>query len=419
MAWDLARLLGGLDDRILALGVARMADAVGNSFLIIVLPLYIHSRLVTGETYGLTIDMVTGIVLSLFGFLNSGFQPLTGWLSDRAGKRKAFIIGGLALMVATNLTYVLVRDYVGLVVVRSLQGIAAGITIPATVALVSELSTRTTRGGAMGTFNTFRLLGFGAGPVAAGAVVAAGPYRIAGATVPGFHMAFVVAAGTAVVGLALVAWLVDDPEAGPEEAGEAPHLPEVPDRVLGPILALAAATMFMAVGVSLLETIQTHVNARLGQGPFLFSLEFSAFLLTLVVFQAPIGRWADRYGRRPFLLGGTALLIPGTLAVGLAVAPWQMFAARFVQGLAGAMIFAPALAVAGDLAGRETQGRHLAVLTMGFGLGLALGPLTAGFLVGFGYEVPFVFGAVLAGVALALVGWLVPETGGTAPAEAE
>ena len=39
---------------VVVLGIARMADSLGNSFLIVVLPLYIASSQVTGNTFGLS-----------------------------------------------------------------------------------------------------------------------------------------------------------------------------------------------------------------------------------------------------------------------------------------------------------------------------------------------------------------------------
>lgn len=79
---------------MLVLALARMADALGNSFLIIVLPGYIASGQVdvTGLVGGrvpllgeVTVPLLVGIVLSLFGLLNSLGQPFTGRLSDRTG----------------------------------------------------------------------------------------------------------------------------------------------------------------------------------------------------------------------------------------------------------------------------------------------------------------------------------------------
>jgi MFS family permease len=115
-----------------------------------------------------------------------------------------------------------------------------------------------------------------------------------------------------------------------------------------------------------------------------------------------------------FILAGTVLLVPTTLAQGLipeialfgGLAPdsWLMFGARFFQGAAGAMVFAPALALAGDIAPDDRSGSTLSVLTMAFGFGVAFGPLISGFLVAWGFVVPFAVAAFLAaaGVVLAL-----------------
>jgi predicted MFS family arabinose efflux permease len=50
----------------------------------------------------------------------------------------------------------------------------------------------------------------------------------------------------------------------------------------------------------------------------------------------------------------------------------------------------------------------LSVLTISFGLGIAIGQLIAGFFVQFGFVVPFAVGAVLATVGLGLVLTQVP-----------
>ncbi len=91
-----------------------------------------------------------------------------------------------------------------------------------------------------------------------------------------------------------------------------------------------------------------------------------------------------------------------------------MVVARFVQGAAVAMVFAPSLALAGDLAGEGESGTTLSVLTMAFGLGVAVGPLVSGFLERFGFAVPFAFGAALAVVALVVTYSQVDETVGDA-----
>ncbi|NNC25257.1 MFS transporter, partial [Salinisphaera sp. USBA-960] len=69
-----------------------------------------------------------------------------------------------------------------------------------------------------------------------------------------------------------------------------------------------------------------------------------------VLLQAPIGSASDSYGRKPFIFYGLLLLAPATAVQGFVTEPWMMVLARFIQGVAGAAVFAPALALAGDYA---------------------------------------------------------------------
>ena len=416
----------GLDRRVLILAFARMTDSVGNSFLIVVLPLYIASDAVAGGTFGLSEALVTGIILSMFGFFNSFGQPFTGRFSDRLGRRKVFVLLGLALLGVADFAYSLAGSYPSLLLIRAVQGVGAAFTIPATIALVNEYATSQNRGGNMGIFNTLRLIGFGSGPVVAGVVIDRGPYvlSVGGGTmrVSGFDAAFYVAAATAFLSFTLVSWFVADTGNAGASAGEDLSI-AVLDRggehTLDPIFTLGLASLFMAVGIALLSAIEPDVNARLGQGPTLFGIQFGAFIGAQVLLQTPIGRASDRYGRRPFILFGLAILVPSTVAQGLVTLPWEMVVARFTQGIAGAMVFAPALALAGDLARHGDSGTKLSVLTMSFGLGLALGPLASGYLVQFGFVVPFALGAALAAVGLVLVWSQVEETVSPPGAEEE
>lgn len=410
------------DNRILALGFARMVDSVGNSFLIIVLPLFLTSGRVTGGLLGLSPVVITGLVLSSFGFFNSGLQPFVGTYSDRIGKRRIFVIVGLLVLTLSNFVYSLANSYAAILLVRIVQGVGVALTIPTTVALVNDLASKAARGEAMGIFNTFRMVGFGIGPVIAGGVVAAGPYSLLSFTISGFNAAFYVAAAGALVGAFLVWVLVSDPEPADldEEPGEDDRgiaiLDHHGDKILDPVFTLGVASVFMAIGISLLEPLEHQINMALGQNAQLFGIEFSAFTLAQIIFQTPVGRWSDLYGRKPLILGGLVILAPATFVQGFVITPVGMVIARFFQGIAGSAVLAPSMALAGDLAGAGRSGTTLSVLTMSFGLGIAFGPLFGGALTGIvfpwghEYAIPFIFGGLLAILGFVMVYTQVEET---------
>jgi MFS family permease len=434
LARALSLVVGETDRRVIVLALARMVGAIGNSFLVVVLPLYIASgevdlsgfldvRLDVGVLLGggvdpgtlaltLTEPLLIGLVLSLFGFVNSLAQPFTGRLSDRTGRRKSLILVGIAVLGSASAAYAFVDSYPAVLFLRALQGLGIGVAIPSTVALVNEYSATGDRGGSFGVFNTFRLIGFGFGPLLAGAVVQFGPYRLPdGGTLSGFDAAFAVAALGAAGSFALVTVFVSQPERIEVPASDELAVSVTGDgRLLDPVFTLGIATVCLAITVALFATLQPQVNARLGQGEVLFAAQFGAVVVANVLFQIPIGRLSDRYGRKPFLVGGFVLLVPAVLAQGVVTDPWIMLGARLLHGVSVAMVFAPSLALAGDLAREGESGSTLSILTMGFGLGVAIGPLASGYLVGFGFVWPFAVGAVLAAAGLLLVVSQVEDT---------
>ncbi len=398
-----------------------MVDAFCNSFLIVVLPLYIAKGGVTGSAFGLTESLVTGLILSVFGFLNSTIQPITGRLSDTTGKRKPFILVGLAVLAVANFAYSWAESYPSLLAIRALQGIGVAFTVTATVALVNELATAETRGGDMGVFNVFRLIGYGLGPLIAGAVVSNESYAVplVGVTLSGFDAAFFIPALGAIVSAFIVSVFVSDPEtiSPSSDSGFALSVFADDDSLLDPLFTLGLASLFVATGMALFSTIQPVINDHLSQNAALFGVEFAAFTVAELITQIPVGRASDRYGRRPFIIGGFLLFAPVTFLQGFVTAPWQMIAARFAQGAAAAMVFAPALALAGDLAAKGESGTKLSILTMSFGLGTAIGPLASGFLIRYGYAVPFAFGGIVSALGAVLVYTQVEETRTGAPRE--
>jgi len=418
----------GTDTRVLTLAFARMADALGNSFLIIVLPLYIASGQVSlagiagQQVLGFTLQTETliGLVLSLFGLLNSFGQPFTGRLSDRTGRRRIFVLTGLVLFAIGSAAYPFLSSYWTVLAARAFQGLGAAFTIPATVALVNDYAASDAeRGGNFGVFNTFRLIGFGFGPIIAGVVITGGlaanevvTYRFAGTAISGFTAAFAIAVLGAVVSFVLVWALIKDPPVDAEASKDLSIA--ILDREgegLDPVFVLGVGTFMMATTIALFATLEGPIRMRLDESTLFFSVQFAAVVIANVVFQVPIGRASDRFGRRPFIVAGFVILVPSVFAQGVVTGPWLMLLARFVQGIAVALVFAPSLALAGDLAGARGSGTTLSVLTMAFGLGVAIGPLASGLLYNFrSFSTPFTAGAALAFVGLVLTYTQVEET---------
>jgi len=407
------------DRVVFALSFARMGDAIGNSILIIVIPLL--TAQLPAPLFPIPGPARVGVLIAIYGLLAALVQPISGVLIDRTNRHKLFILVGLAMVAIATFGYSFATLFESLLGLRILQGIGFALTIPASVAIVTIVTQKMTRGGSMGIYNSSRFLGFAIGALIGGYLY----------TTYGPNMAFYVGTGFIILAIVLVQAFVKEVEE-PEEPRDDPEVPAGPIhqeenaafeggkrtvpglRGLGFISAgiggLAFAVFLMASAFAMLVTLEPQFNIRLHETAFAFSIAFSTLAATQVVFQYPIGRVSDRWGRKPFVIAGLLLIAPTTAALGFISTTFQLVSLRFIQGIATAAIAAPAFALAGDLSKRGTQGRQLSVVTTGFGLGIALGPLIAGFLVVYGFEVPFLVGAALSLLGAWVVYRYVPET---------
>ncbi len=159
-----------------------------------------------------------------------------------------------------------------------------------------------------------------------------------------------------------------------------------------------------------MSALENQFNARLNMNAFLFSIAFSALLFSRIFTQVPLGRLSDRIGRKPIIIAGLVLLGPATALLGYASSVTLLIILRLFQGIGSAAVAAPAFAVAADLAQAGGEGRQMSIITMGFGLGIALGPLLAGVLAVYSFVLPFIIGGILSLLGAWVVYRYVPET---------
>jgi MFS family permease len=388
----------GANRVVLALSVARLGDAMGNSILFIIIPLYV--AYLPAPSFPIPESVRVGILISLYGLVNSAIQPLMGALSDRLSRRKLLIEIGLAAMGLATFLFLFASHFADLLAFRALQGVGVALTVPASMALMATATRKTTRGGSMGVYTTMRMVGFAAGPLVGGAL-----YDSFGFVPP-------ILAGTAciVVGLVLVQiWVKEVPA---NVRAPATRRFRILDRELLSvgIVGLAVATFVMAAAFSMMGALETQFNARLNETAFAFSIAFSALMVSRLLFQIPLGRLSDRIGRKPFIIIGLIFMAPVTALLGVVTSTSQLVGLRLLQGLASAAVAAPAFAAAADLARAGGEGRQMSIITMGFGLGIALGPLVAGLLAVSSFELPFIIGGVLSLAGAWVVFHYVPES---------
>jgi MFS family permease len=226
----------------------------------------------------------------------------------------------------------------------------------------------------------------------------------------GFNAAFFAGTGFIALGLILVQFWVKEAPADVSAEKARPFRVFNPALLTSGLLGLVFATFVMASSFSMMGVLETQFNQRLNMNALGFGVAFSALMASRLVFQVPLGWLSDRIGRKPIVVAGMFLLVPSTILLGLAGTASQLTGYRVFQGLASAAVAAPAFALAADLASRGGEGRQMSLITTGFGLGIALGPLLAGVLAVIMFELPFIVGGVLCLIGAWVVLRYVPET---------
>lgn len=155
-----------------------------------------------------------------------------------------------------------------------------------------------------------------------------------------------------------------------------------------------------------------------GLSPFQIGLLFGSYAVSLLAGTLPLGRLADRVGRRQPMLWGLVGLGATTLIFAFAHRFWLLVAARILQGLSATATWTAGMALLADHFPSERRGRAMGTVFAFANLGVLLGPPLAGFLAQhFGPRSPFIVAAGLALLDALARAFLLEEVPRSAPAE--
>jgi DHA1 family multidrug resistance protein-like MFS transporter len=342
-----------------------------------------------------------GAVISAFAVMRIGFALPAGRLVDRFGERLVLAIG-IAIVAVSSALAGLAGSYWQLVTLRGIGGVGSAMFSIAAMSLLVRMVPSATRGRAVGLWQGGFLLGGITGP-ALGGVVTGISIRL-----PFFLYAATLAVAGTVALVALRATPLAE-RGDPTTRSRTTLGSALRDPAYRAALAANFADSWGAIGIrSALVPLFVHdVLHR--------SVEWTGigFLIVSAVNAAtlwPAARYADRVGRRPLLIVGTA-----TSGLGIAMLAISPTLGGYLGGLAllglgsGMLDVAPA-AVVGDIVdGRG--GPVFAAYAMSADLGTVFGPVVAGRIADVSYSAAFL---ATTGILLtaSVLGVLSPETRG-------
>jgi DHA1 family multidrug resistance protein-like MFS transporter len=378
-----------LDPKLYILSISKFFKDLGTGILAFLIPLYIVQ---THSVFAPEIPDVVkaGIVTAVFGLLNAFSQPFSGRLSDRLDKRKPFVIFGLAGFMVASVLYSHVSVFEHVVLLRAIQGITVGTTVPAIVAMVTHFSTSGNRGRAIGIYSSMRGFGYGMGALVGGIV----------ATYYGFTAGFYLCALLGLISLLLVQFFVGETHNGHEKQTTTS---QNNDRS-AQFYSLAFAMFIIMVGIMIIFAFLPEYEVRLQASELSLSIAVSAYVISRVILQTPMGVLSDRYGRKRLIIYGLLLNIPIVLGLGYVTRVEELIVLRALQGLCMASVETPVMALAVDLAGGTSVSSRVSFITSAQAAGTAFGPLIGGFLGGYvSFTMPFYVCAVMMAFALIIV----------------
>jgi len=108
---------------------------------------------------------------------------------------------------------------------------------------------------------------------------------------------------------------------------------------------------------------------------------------TTALLQTPVGFMVDRWGARPFLVGGTLLMTLSITTMGIATAYWQILVLSALSGVGNSVIHPADYAILTGSVNRARMGSAFALHTFNGNLGTAASPLvTAALMLAVGWR---------------------------------
>lgn len=177
------------------------------------------------------------------------------------------------------------------------------------------------------------------------------------------------------------------------------------------LFLLVAMTGVAPISLYMLVPALPVLAATFGRDISVAQMTVSLFMVGIACSQLIMGPLSDRFGRRPVLLAGLALMVAASVGCILAENLPQLIAARFFQALGGATGMVVSRAIIRDLYSRDRVGAMISLVIAVMMIAQMLSPLTGGLLeTAFGWRAIFYVItagslAIAVGIALAL-----PET---------
>ena len=390
-----ARGIPGVPRNVVALGITSLLTDVSTEMIVPVLPLFITQTLKASVS---SLGLIEGVAECTATLL----RIASGWLSDRIGRRKPFLVFGYGLSAVTKAALGWAASWPAVLGLRFFDRVGKGLRNPPRDALIADSVERRHLGRAFGVHRALDTLGAALGPLVAFAMLGAFPGQ--------FRRIFFFSAIPAALSILVLALFVRAPRLEPARL-KALHAEA---RALGgPFhrFLLVAGIFSLASSSTAFLLLLAHQS---GFSDRHLPLVYLLYNVVYALFSWPVGELSDRIGRRPLLLGAY-----GLFAVLYALMAWHAEPATVLVGFAlfgvhSALLEGSQRALIADLVAEDRRATAYGLYYAVVGLALLPASVIAGAVWDrFGAPATFALDAGLALVAAGLFAVLLPWRGET------
>ena len=379
----------GIHRNVVWLGITSLFTDVSTEMLVPVLPLFVTLTLGASAT---SLGIIEGAAESVASLL----RLTSGWLSDRIGKRKPFLVLGYGLSTVAKGVFAFAANWPTVLGLRLADRFGKGLRNPPRDALIADSVPLAERGRAFGLHRALDTTGAAIGPLVAFFLLTRWPgdYRriFAATVIPG------------VLSVLVLVFFVRPVPRGAHAAKRAGG-----GGPLGGAFRrfVIADTVFQLGNSSLAFVLLRAKNGGLAE-----SFVPLAYVLSNIVHASlalPLGTISDRIGRRGLILTGYVLYAGIYALLAWSGAPAVTVGALALYGLFSALTEGSGKALVADLVPADRRGTAFGIQNTAAGLALLPASTLAGWLWDHGGpSKAFAVDAGLALVAAALFAMLLP-----------
>ena len=376
-----------LHPNVVALGIVSLLTDVSSEMIVPVLPLFVTGVLAAPVA---SVGLIEGVA----GSVSSLVRLASGWVSDQAGERKAFLFAGYGLSGVAKAALAFAGSAGAVLGLRFADRFGKGIRNPPRDALIADSVPPALHGRAFGLHRALDTAGAAIGPLLAFLLLAAFPGD--------YRRIFLLSAIPAVLSLLVLARWVRPPARATiarHAAGRQPLAPELKRFLL--------ADGVFHLGNSSIAFVLLRAR-DLGYTPGAIALIYAGYNVLYAALAYPAGRLADRMGRRSLLVGAYLLFAIAYVILAGFDTRGAIVGAVLLLGVHSALAEVSQRSLVADLAGAR-RATAFGVYHTVVGLALLPASYAAGWLWDrVGSSVAFTLGAACASIAAALFVVLLP-----------